>query len=101
MEMYGIRLVNSTTNNAGGGAARIAAEFTAFAALCWHYGFAPCVRGVEFVGPTKGYLIDVDRCFENTEIGGGIEFAADATLPRFVIFGRVEHKGGLNDLPPD
>jgi len=97
MEMHGIRFCNRTKTREGEDPAQMNAQFAGFAALCASIGFASHVRGVEYSSNWCGYSIDVDPTHEHTQIGGGIEWAADQTLPQFEIFGRVEHKGGLED----
>jgi len=97
MEMYGINFTNRAKTSEGDDPAEISAQFAAFAALCESLGFASHVRGVDYSSNWCVYSIDVDAIHEHTLIGGGIEWAADQTLMQFEIFGRVEHKGGLED----
>ena len=97
MEMYGIKLFNRAKRQEGDDAAKTSAEFAAFASLCASIGVASYVRSVEYSSNWCGYEIDVDSEHEYNQVGGGIEWAADHTLPQFEIFGRVEHKGGLEN----
>lgn len=97
MEMHGIKFSNRAKKSEGDDAALTSAQFAAFASLCASIGFAAHVRGVEYSSHWCGYSIDVDEKHEHNPVGGGIEWAADQTLPQFEIFGRFEHKGGLEN----
>ena len=97
MEMYGIKFNNRAKKSEGDDAAQTSAQFAAFAGLCASLGYAKHVHGVEYSSNWCVYSIDVDHVHEGTEVGGGIEWAADQTLQQFEIFGRVEHKGGLDE----
>ena len=97
MKMHGIKF-NNRTKSFGSDAedpARMNAQFCAFASLCESIGVAKHVRGVEYSSNWCTYEIDVDVMHKHNDVGGGIEWAADQTLTQFAIFGRVEHKGGL------
>lgn len=97
MEMHGIRFSNRSKISEGDDHAQMSAQFAAFASLCASLGIASHVHGVEYSSNWCGYSIDVDATHERTQIGGGIEWAAEQTLPQFEIFGRVEHKVGQGD----
>ena len=97
MEMHGIKFNNRAKKQEDDDPAQTSAQFAAFAALCASIGVASHVRGVEYSSNWCVYEIDVDPIHEHTQVGGGIEWAADQTLPQFYLFDRVEHKGGLED----
>ena len=97
METHGIKFSNRTKTSEGEDPAQMNAQFFAFAALCASIGFAKYVRGVEYSSNWCGYSIDVAHQHEYTQVGGGIEWAANQTLPQFEIFGRVEHRGSLDE----
>ena len=96
MQMYGIEFSNRAKTMDGDDPAHMNAQFAVFAAMCASLGLAQYVRGVDYSSNWCVYSIDVSPEHEHTQIGGGIEWAADQTLPQFEIFGRVEHKGGLD-----
>lgn len=99
MDSFGIKLLNRTKTYGMDAEcpAHVASQFFAFAALCNAEGVAQYVRGVEYSSNDCSFWIDVDAEHEFCEIGGAIDWAADRTLSQFVIFGRSEVKGGLDE----
>ena len=72
-------------------------QFVSFAALCESIGVAKYVKGVEYSSNHCSFDIDIDDEHQFNDIGGGVEWAADQSLSQFIIFGRCEHKGGLDE----
>ena len=98
MNSFGISF-NNRTKTIGADAecpARASSQFISFAALCHHEGVSAYVKGVEYESNSCSFWIDVDDEHEMCDVGGTIEWAADKTLSQFIIFGRCEHKGGLD-----
>jgi hypothetical protein len=93
MEMYGITFTHRIKD--GESVDEKFAQFALFAALCANHDLNKFVKNVFYSSTWCGYSIDVYGAYEQTLIGGGIEWAADKTLPQFEIFGRIEQKGCL------
>lgn len=97
MVAYGVRFCNRARRQDDDCPAWADVEFLKFAAICDSLGVAKYVQNVEYSTNTNFYDIDVsDDVHEGGYIAGGIEWAADQSLRQFYLFGRVEHKGGLD-----